>query len=105
MLGCCYVLGRPEAHYKKKDIKITTHTIRFLPIEKNESVPLDMIMVLGLFSLWKSRMDVRHAAAKPKSAPQYFTELVCQVKSVFEFTDNTPDWADLLHDLLCMKEF
>lgn len=89
----------------KKDIDITSHSIRFLPVNKHESVPLDMIMVLSLFALWKSRMDVRHAVEKPKSAPQYFTELVTQVKSVFECTDATPDWANLLHVLLCMKDF
>lgn len=35
----------------KKELCITPHSIRFLPTEQHESLPYDMIMLLGLFSL------------------------------------------------------
>lgn len=45
----------------QKDTCITIHTIRFLPVRKETTVPYVMLMFLGLFEIWKSRMAVRHA--------------------------------------------
>lgn len=89
----------------RKDLQVNPFSIRFLPVEKHESVPYDMFMVLGLHSLWKSRMAVRHAEQHPKSARVFFIELFVQVKSVVERFETPPDWINLLEELTGMKEF
>lgn len=44
-----------------KQLPITPYGIRFLPVKCNEGIPFDMLMLLGLHSLWQTRMAVRHA--------------------------------------------
>lgn len=89
----------------KKDLFVTPRTIRFLSMESHESLPLDMIMVLGLYSLWKSRMTVRHAEPFSKTARVFFVEFVAQVKSVYDQSECPPEWINVLDNLTHMKEF
>ncbi|XP_042149472.1 uncharacterized protein LOC120842752, partial [Ixodes scapularis] len=44
----------------KKDLPITAHGIRFLPLENEGGVPYDMFMLLSLHSLWRTRMSVNN---------------------------------------------
>lgn len=90
----------------KKELCVTPHTIRYLPIDKSDEVPYDMFLALGLYSIWKSRMAHRHADVELKTVRGYFIEVVAQVKSVFCRSEETsPVWAPLFDDLLNMKEF
>lgn len=44
----------------KKELPITPYGIRLLPTASDD-VPYDIVMVLGLHSIWKTRMAFRHA--------------------------------------------
>lgn len=44
----------------KNELYINPHTIRYLPLKKNETMPIDTFAVLGLYSLWQSRLNVQH---------------------------------------------
>lgn len=50
----------------KKELYITLHSIRFLPLHKNEELLLDMLILWGLHSIWRSRMSVRYADVSPR---------------------------------------
>lgn len=56
----------------KKGLYITSYTVQFIPVEPYTVVPYDMVMVLELFSLWKSRMSVRHSEQPSKSVRLFF---------------------------------
>lgn len=90
----------------KKDLCITRETIRFLPVDACEAVPYDMFMVLGLFSIWKTRMEFRHADPHIKPVYRHFIDVVTQVQSVYcRSADAAPDWANLFDAIKNMKEF
>uniref|UniRef100_V5IG63 Uncharacterized protein n=1 Tax=Ixodes ricinus TaxID=34613 RepID=V5IG63_IXORI len=61
----------------KKDLPLTPHGIRYLPVDGgNSMVPYDMIMLVGLHSLWRCRMAVRHADVDVRPAHRYFVEMM-----------------------------
>ncbi|CAN7999616.1 unnamed protein product [Ixodes hexagonus] len=89
----------------KKDILLTAETIRYLPVEKCDTVPYDLFMVLGLFSIWKTRMEFRHADPKIKSVQKHFVDVVTQVQTVYcRNAETAPDWAHLFDAIRNMKE-
>lgn len=49
----------------KNDLHITLYSICFGPVPKGAVLPYDLLIVLGLYSLWKSRMGIRHADVSP----------------------------------------
>lgn len=65
------------------------HAIRFLSVEKHGAVPYDAFIYLGL----------RHADACPKSVRYFFAEVVLQVKSIIEKSENPPERVGLLETL------
>ncbi|XP_077545896.1 uncharacterized protein LOC144158707 [Haemaphysalis longicornis] len=74
----CFVLCRDAVFFfyvlqrtLKKDIDITPYSIRCLPVMKNCSVPYDLFVLIGLFSLWKCRMIDRHAE-EPRETKSIF---------------------------------
>lgn len=90
----------------KKDLTITHETIRLLLVGEGDPVPYDLFMVLGLFSLWKTRMELHHANPHIKPARLHFIDLVTQVQSVYcRSPDTAPDWAHLFESMKNMKEF
>lgn len=58
-----------------KNIHITPYPLHFLPIRK-ESVPYDMLIIIGLYSIWQSRMTVRHADLSLKAVHSFFLEII-----------------------------
>lgn len=89
----------------KKELYITEHSIRFLPIPKCESTPIDMIILLGLHSIWLSRMSVRHAEKGAQQVHIYFLESVRRIKDVLEMMEVPPDWLPVLDDILGARWF
>ncbi|XP_077512785.1 uncharacterized protein LOC144123955 [Amblyomma americanum] len=84
----CFILCRDAMFFwdilqrtLKKDIEITSYTIRFLPVDKNSVVPYDVFVLMGLFSLWKSRMMDRHAEP-PRSSKSVFREQCALLQNV-----------------------
>lgn len=89
----------------KKDFPITARGIRFLSIENVNGVPYDMILLLGLHSLWKTRVGVNHADKTVRSAREYFIESVASMREVFRAQPEQPDWLPILDGLVSLKEF
>ena len=52
----------------KKELPISAFGIRFLPCAGTGEVPSDMLMLLCMHSVWKTRMDIRHAHIEAHSA-------------------------------------
>ncbi|XP_037564447.1 uncharacterized protein LOC119443955 [Dermacentor silvarum] len=89
----------------KKDLPITPYGIRFLPTENEGGVPYDMFMLLGLHSLWRTRMAVRHADINVRSTREYFIESVCYIKEVFDAQNEKPEWISVLNELANLRRF
>ncbi|CAN7937700.1 unnamed protein product [Ixodes hexagonus] len=77
----------------KKDLEITSQSIRFLPITPHELVPYDLIMLVGLYSIWCSRMAVRNADLNPRSVEAYFVEFVTQIRCTYTDQSDLPQWV------------
>lgn len=87
----------------KKDLHITPHSIRFLPFPQGESVPYDLFIILGVYSLWKSRMNVRHANGIPLPIHVVFLQCITQVKAVLDTFPVASEWASVLDEVLAAK--
>lgn len=55
----------------KKEPAVTPTGIRFLSVHNDNRVSYDMIMLLGLCSIWRSRMAFRHADLNAKEVRTY----------------------------------
>lgn len=49
----------------KKELYINAHTITFISL-RGERIKYDVIIILGLYSIWMPRMGVPHADIPPK---------------------------------------
>ncbi|XP_054919789.2 uncharacterized protein [Dermacentor andersoni] len=88
----------------KKELPLSPYGIRYLSIE-SEEVPYDLIMLLGLHSLWKTRMQVRHADINTRSTRENFIESVVYLRECFRAQTDPPEWISLFDDLSQMKSF
>lgn len=89
----------------KKQLPISAYGIRFLPVPSERGVPYDMLMALGLHSIWRSRMAVRHADADARPVSEYFIESVAYIRNVFRVQSEQPEWLPLLDNLMTIKAF
>ncbi|CAN7982680.1 unnamed protein product [Ixodes hexagonus] len=87
----------------KKDLPLTAHGIRYLPVDTADTVPYDLIMVLGLYGIWKSRMAVRHADPGVRSASWYFAQSTCEIREVYKTLGDGPDWLPALDGLATLR--
>lgn len=88
----------------KKELPLNPYGIRFLPVD-NQDVPYDMFMLLGLHSLWKTRMQMRHAEIDIRSSREHFIESVVYIRECIRAQPEPPEWAALLDDLAKLKKF
>lgn len=77
----------------KKDLQITPHTIRHIPMHSRDILPIDMFVVLGLYSIWRSRMAVKHADIDVKSPLGYFLDIIILIKPLIQSMEQVPDWT------------
>lgn len=89
----------------KKDLPLTPHGIRFLPLVNEGGVPYDLLMLLGLHSLWRTRTGVNNADIKVRPAREYFIESVAYIREVYRALSEPPDWISILDGLVCLKSF
>lgn len=89
----------------KKDLPLTNYGIRFLSVDNEGGVPYDMFMLLGLHSLWRTRMAVRNADVNPRQAREYLIESAIYVREVYETLTEKPEWVPILDRLVSMKQF
>lgn len=88
----------------KKDFPLDAHGIRFLPIESDE-VPYDLVMVLALHSIWKSRMAIRHRDVDAKWSREYFGDSMRLIIEVWRAQPEPPEWLPLMETLTNLKQF
>ncbi|XP_037581606.1 uncharacterized protein LOC119464684 [Dermacentor silvarum] len=108
----CFILCRDAFYFWdilqrtiKKEFPLTPYGIRFLPFKKTISnAPYDLFMLLGLYSLWRSRMIDRHAEP-PRSTRSVFREEAAQVRSVVPTFDPVPEWISYLDACVCLPDF
>lgn len=80
-------------------------TIRFRPVDDSNTVPYDLFILHGSFSLWKTRTEFRLADSHINSARVHLIEEVTQVQSVhWKTADSAPYWAQLFEELKHTKE-
>lgn len=89
----------------KKDLPVTSHGIRFLNTDPDDTIPLDMIMLIGLHSIWKSRMAVRNADVFIRPVRKYFTETICELTAAYKTAFPTVEWLPYFEELKGLKEF
>ncbi|CAN7948155.1 unnamed protein product [Ixodes hexagonus] len=89
----------------KKSLPVSAYGIRFLCVERDGGVPYDMLMVLALHSMWKSRMAVRHADVDARPVRDYFIESVVHLREVYKAQSEQPDWLPVLDGLVALKAF
>lgn len=86
----------------KKDFPLTSRGIRFLDV-KTDVVPYDLFFILGLHSIWKSRMEVRNADVNAKSVGNHFVEHICKLREIFVKEEYEDEVLSLMNDLAVMK--
>lgn len=89
----------------KKELPITPLGIRFLPTDNAGGVPYDMFMLLGLHSLWKTRMAVRHVDVDARSTRVNFIESIAYIREIYRAQSEPPEWVAILDDLVKLKRF
>lgn len=89
----------------KKDLPVDSFGIRFLPVEHEDGIPFDLIMLLGLHSIWRSRMAVRNADIDAKPIRLYFKESINRIITVYQFQTPEPEWLPRVGALLNMPEY
>lgn len=89
----------------KKDFPLDKHGIRFLPVETDGDVPVDCIMLLGLHSIWRCRMAVRHAEQDAREARDYFRESIISFVETYKAQQSVPEWLPCIEGLITMSKF
>lgn len=82
----------------KKELPITPHGIKFLPLEREGGVPYDLIMMLSLHSIWRTGMAVRNADINVRFVRGDFIESVQYIHEVLRLEDEPPEGLSVLDD-------
>lgn len=89
----------------KKDLPLSPHGIRFLPVDRGDVVPYDLIMAVGLHAIWRSRMAVRHADPNALTVSNYFAQNVTMLYEVYKLQDPDLEWLPVLEELCTFDVF
>lgn len=89
----------------KKDFPLDAYGIRFIPIENDGGLPYDVVMVLALHGIWKSRMAIRHRDVDAKRSKEYFGETVRLIVEVWKTQPDPPEWLPVMESLTNLKQF
>lgn len=86
----------------KKELPVDAYGIRFLPVRGN-NVPYDLFTLLGLYSIWRSRMDIRNAEPQARSVNAYFVEQITKLREVLEHRGASDEMICMLDTLKQLK--
>lgn len=89
----------------KKELPLDPHGIRYLSVENEGGVPYDLVMLLCLHGIWRSRMAVRHADRDAREAREYFRENIISFVEVCKVQQYVPEWLPHIERLLTMEKF
>lgn len=88
----------------KKRFVINSHTIRYLLPAALDEVPYDMFFLMGMHSLWKTRMQDRNAEPTTSSSA-HFIQMAIHLKNIYDELDFRPDWYSVLENCLTSPLF
>ncbi|XP_037565684.1 uncharacterized protein LOC119445474 [Dermacentor silvarum] len=88
----------------KKDFDINAYTIRYLIQPQCDDVPFDMLLLMALHSLWKTRMLDRNAEPIVSSR-SHFIRMISQLKDFYDQRYSQPDWYPLLLKCILLPSF
>lgn len=89
----------------RKDFPLNPHGIRFLCIEREDGVPYDLVMLLGLHSIWRSRMAWLNCDVDARPTRQYFRETVSKFIEIQRAKFSVPEWLPRVEPLAMLREF
>lgn len=89
----------------KKELPLHSLGIRFLTVEKEEGLPFDLIMLLGLHCLWRARMAGYYCDPDRRPARMLFRESIAQYIDILKQQDFVPEWLSRVEPLVNLKEF
>lgn len=78
----------------RKPVYMNDYYLHFLPVPSGEVLPLSMLILQGLHSMWASRMLYRHGE-QPRCSWDIFRNEVDRLKSVYICNSTTPVWFDV----------
>ncbi|CAN7989007.1 unnamed protein product [Ixodes hexagonus] len=86
-------------------LPLDPHGIRFLSVKNDGDFPFDLVLLLGLHSIWQTRMAVRHADSNVREVREYFRESVSLFVEVHKAQKCVPEWLPRMEALLSMIPF
>lgn len=89
----------------KKELPLSPHGIRYLTVENDDGVPFDLVMLLGLHSIWRTRTAVHNADIDARPVREYFCESVSHFVEVQKVQSYVPEWVPRLEMLLQMPKY
>lgn len=89
----------------QKELPLNSLGIRFLTVENEDGLPLDLIMLMGLHCLWRARMAGFYCEPDRRPARQLFREGVSKFIDVIKDQECPPDWLTRIEPLATLKEF
>lgn len=89
----------------QKELPLNSLGIRFLTVENEDGLPLDLIMLMGLHCLWRARMAGFYCEPDRRPARQLFREDVSKFIDVIKDQECPPDWLTRIEPLATLKEF
>lgn len=89
----------------KKDLPLDPHGIRYLPVHNDDGLPYDLVMLLGLHSIWQTRTAAHNADVVIKPVRDYFCESVSRFLEVQKEEKDVPEWVSRMEPLLHMPKF
>lgn len=89
----------------KKDFPFGLSRDRFLPIENENGVPCDFVVVLALHNICKSRVAIRHADFAAKHSKEYFGDSFRSIVEGWKYQPNKPEWLSAIEALTNLEQF
>lgn len=72
-----------------------------MPVRKRDNIQYDVILNIGLYSLWLLRMSVHHSDMLPKPVHVFLFQCLTELVAVLELQPNTsPECLIVLRELL-----
>lgn len=84
---------------------LSLHGIRYLAVNNDEGLPLDMIMLLGLLSIWRARSDYVYSDVDARSSRLYFGKCISKYTEELKLHEFVPQWLSSVEPLASFKLF
>lgn len=89
----------------RKELPLSPHGIRYLAVDDDDGMPLDMIMLLGLQSIWRARSAYVYSDVDARSSRVYFGEYISRYIEEQKLHECVPEWLSSVEPLATLKPF